>query len=751
MMKHAYWTLLVLLSAVSPACAQPAYVYIGLDGKTHTTTDLSKVTTTIVGTTTQISVPLLTDVQKSMLTAINTNATSLASEITRAKAAEAALATTITPSLTYVLKTSINQANGVAGLDANSKVTSAILGDVTSASFTPVGGTASVLSTYLSTVSTSVSANTTAITSETTRATNAEQTNATTISNNTTAISTEKTRAQGAETTLTTNLSNEVTRATTAEGTFALKASPTFTGTPTAPTPAAGDNSTKLATTNYADRAVASEATTARSNESTNATNITNETTRAKAAEATNATAITAAQTTASAAIPKASINVAGGTPSLNSQNQVVQQSALPTIKPFFWQSTLPFWGALYASAQSTQLTSGMNFSVDGQFTAIQLIFANPGSSVTLPAVRVASSASNASLTTPVDSSGNTMSWTTVTSNGSSSITLPAGTLAQPALSLSDVIPMQSLTRTDGGTFSLVYTRTLSPATGTSWTPNILIDGTGLSLSAYNTAAGGRNVGFYYGGGDFASSQTVANVLNDSNATTTAVYTYVAGIRYLSPNRVVTIMGCGDSLTAGFKTTSGYDGFGLQAAVTLANNLGIGVSYVAHGYPSQSTPDILANCKAAADLLKPAVVTFPIDSPNDWTGVANSESTTAAAALTAQEPVRIAMQMRALDMANTVDGYGGLPVIVTPIPFAGYDAANTYGSERVLAGNFARALSTRGGLVLDAQSIISGYTPTTSNLPTLPSSCLASDNAHLNDTCQGTIATSLVTQLTPRL
>jgi hypothetical protein len=36
--------------------------------------------------------------------------------------------------------------------------------------------------------------------------------------------------------------------------------SPTFTGTPTAPTPAEGDNSTKLATAKYADRAVSVEA-----------------------------------------------------------------------------------------------------------------------------------------------------------------------------------------------------------------------------------------------------------------------------------------------------------------------------------------------------------------------------------------------------------------------------------------------------------------------------------------------------------
>ena len=50
----------------------------------------------------------------------------------------------------------------------------------------------------------------------------------------------------------------ETSRATTAEAILAPKASPALTGSPTAPTQAAADNSTKIATTAYADGAVAS-------------------------------------------------------------------------------------------------------------------------------------------------------------------------------------------------------------------------------------------------------------------------------------------------------------------------------------------------------------------------------------------------------------------------------------------------------------------------------------------------------------
>lgn len=51
----------------------------------------------------------------------------------------------------------------------------------------------------------------------------------------------------------------ETSRATTAEATKASLASPAFTGTPTAPTQTAGNNSTRLATTAYADAATAVE------------------------------------------------------------------------------------------------------------------------------------------------------------------------------------------------------------------------------------------------------------------------------------------------------------------------------------------------------------------------------------------------------------------------------------------------------------------------------------------------------------
>ena len=441
------------------------------------------------------------------------------------------------------------------------------------------------------------------------------------------------------------------------------------------------------------------------------------------------------------------------GLAALNAQAQLVAAPTLAPLRQQLWQSVMPFWGEAVAPAQTTQLTLGENFSLDGRFTAIQLIFANPGTAVTLPAVTVAPSASAGSRTTPVDAAGNTIGWTAVSLGGASAIALPAGTAARPSLTLSDPLPLQSLARSDGGSYALLYTRVLSPASGTSWTADYLTDlAPLLSLSAYTSASGGRSVALYFGGGDFVSQPAVATLLTDANAAIGTTFSYVAGVRYLSPDRVVTIMGCGDSLTAGFSTQSGYAGFGLQASVALSRQLGIGVSYVAHGYPGQSSADFAANCRTAANLLHPAVVTLPVDSPNDWTGVGNTASGTAAPAATAaQDTVRIAMQQRALDLADTVLSYGGLPVLLTPIPFAGYDAAGQYGAERAQAGAFARLLSARGGLVLDAQAILSGYVPSAARVPTLPATCLAPDGAHLNDACQGRLGAALAQALMPRL
>jgi lysophospholipase L1-like esterase len=407
------------------------------------------------------------------------------------------------------------------------------------------------------------------------------------------------------------------------------------------------------------------------------------------------------------------------------------------------WNSVIPFWGVSEAPVQTIQLTSGIDFSLDGEFTGIQLIFANPGPTVTLPSVVFAPSASAASKTTPVDATGAPVPWTESTQAGANGVTLAAGTPAQRTITLGDIMPVQSLPRTDGGLFSLLYVRETGPSTG-SWTPNYTTNIAGLlDLAQYNIDNGGRTVELYYAGADFTEPEAVAEILTDANAALGSAFNYCIGVRYLSPNRVVTLMPCGDSLTAGFETKSGYNGFGLQTAVALSKQMGIGVALAAHGFPAQVSADFAANAAAAIEALQPDIITFPIDSPNDYTGITQGSAAAAAA--------MVAMQQRALTIVDLALSRGILPVLLTPIPFGAYDTAANYGALRVQAGQFARLLTSRGALLLDAQAIISGYVPSASQLPTLPAQYTASDGAHLNDAGHALLAAALTALLAPLL
>jgi hypothetical protein len=106
----------------------------------------------------------------------------------------------------------------------------------------------------ISSLTTSVNANTASITAEITRATNAEAALDTRVTSNTASITAEITRATNAEAALDTRVTSNTASITAITADILLKApinSPTFTGTPTAPTPATSDNTTKIATTEY--------------------------------------------------------------------------------------------------------------------------------------------------------------------------------------------------------------------------------------------------------------------------------------------------------------------------------------------------------------------------------------------------------------------------------------------------------------------------------------------------------------------
>ena len=406
------------------------------------------------------------------------------------------------------------------------------------------------------------------------------------------------------------------------------------------------------------------------------------------------------------------------------------------------WQSLIPFWGPVAASYNNNSvMTYGADFSVEGPYTAVQLILANRGTTaITLPNLAVAPSAQMTDTVTPHDASGNAVPFTAVTCNGGATCALaPSASATREQITLSDVIPLTSLPRTDGGAYPLVFTRVAMPA-NTAYTAGVVL---AANITAYNQISGVRPFAAYYAGGDFVSSTAAQGLLTTNNAALGPDYNVVVGVRYLSPARIDTVMGCGDSLTAGFQTTSGYDGFGLQASIALSASHGVGVSYVAHGFPGTIDTDYLTDCAQAVSLLQPQIVTIPSDSPNNLTLNAPGTAATAASF--------ISMPANALGMVNTALANNVLPVIETPIPFGAYDTTANYGIGRQKIGTIIRAANQRNVPVLDIQSIISGFVPTPTRLQALPAQYAAPDNAHINDAGHGLIAQSLAALLGSRL
>ena len=221
----------------------------------------------------------------SLTTSVNANTASITAEITRATNAEAALDTRITSNTASITANSNNISSLTTSVNAN---TASITAEITRATNAEAAldtrvtsNTASITAEVTratnaeAALDTRVSSNTNSITAEVTRATNAEAALDTRVSSNTASITTntnnisslttsvnantasitaEVTRATNAEAALDTRVASNTTSITTNTADILLKApinSPTFTGTPTAPTPATSDNSTQLATTAY--------------------------------------------------------------------------------------------------------------------------------------------------------------------------------------------------------------------------------------------------------------------------------------------------------------------------------------------------------------------------------------------------------------------------------------------------------------------------------------------------------------------
>jgi hypothetical protein len=181
--------------------------------------------------------------------AINTNTSAIAAEATTARAAELVLTNSVSSNTT-------NISSNTASITANTATFSNLNSNIASNTSSITANTADIITNRAN-----IATNTSAITA-----------NISAINTNTIAIAAEATTARAAELVLTNNVSSNTANITSNTSAIAantasiltnssdieLKApiiSPTFTGTPTAPTAAAGINTTQLATTAFVNNA----------------------------------------------------------------------------------------------------------------------------------------------------------------------------------------------------------------------------------------------------------------------------------------------------------------------------------------------------------------------------------------------------------------------------------------------------------------------------------------------------------------
>ena len=236
------------------------------------TTNLTALTTTVNANTASITantaiINNLTTSVNANTASITANASAIASEATTARAAEQALTNNVNANTASITANTASINNLTTSVNAN---TASITANATAiaAEATTARAAEQTLTTNLTALTTTVNANTVSITAnasaiaaEATTARAAEQALTTSVNANTasitanaSAIASETTTARAAEQALTNNVNANTASITANTADILLKApiaSPTFTGTPSAPTPATIDNSTKIATTEY--------------------------------------------------------------------------------------------------------------------------------------------------------------------------------------------------------------------------------------------------------------------------------------------------------------------------------------------------------------------------------------------------------------------------------------------------------------------------------------------------------------------
>ncbi len=284
-----------------------------------------------------------------------------------------------------------------------------------------------------------------------------------------------------------------------------------------------------------------------------------------------------------------------------------------------FLQTRMPFWGGAGTIDGGVTLTAAM--TAETPFQAVQLFWLNfdtvprvVGSAAAAPTVALDDA------TNPIDASGvqDPGLWTPVTFGGARSGTVPAavqgttGFIPQndrvAGLLVSDVMPLNSLPRTDGA-FPLLLTRSFSAGPMSCAEAGDVLGLYPPGGGAFDAASNGRIVRAGLIAGDAASSPgVVAGTAGQCLAPTGVIFhTVVPGL---------SVMVGGDSLYQGFGTATVQDDpFHIAACAISTPSLPVTVCKLA--YQGMSSASFQANLQQMVVAGSPNVAIIKGESPND--------------------------------------------------------------------------------------------------------------------------------------
>lgn len=316
--------------------------------------------------------------------------------------------------------------------------------------------------------------------------------------------------------------------------------------------------------------------------------------------------------------------------------------------------------------AQSTEVgyTWHTQYSPGHEFTAVRLIFANNESvSVPIDKAIVAVTATLSLAATLAPSVGNTVTnnpatgWVSVTFGGIASGTIPARIGANnPSFLMSDWITLPSIACTDqAGQPPIAMARALVGAAGTTYS----IGANNLSPWAnafqYPTFPNGRFMRTRKQTGDcIATPADMTSTTNENNGV-------IAGMEFRTPSSAITLMGCGDSITAG-SSANYLNGWGLRTATTLSALQRIPLGYFNNGWGGQSSLQYYTRAVSALTSSPPDVMVYPPYSPNDGFGTGGYTIA-----------LRDAARAQMLSLMALCQRAGVPLVLTTGIPYSGND------------------------------------------------------------------------------